>query len=52
MERNGAEPPWVRVPHLASHVLGQITRLISADWMQKYGHPTSGNAMWVWGRSR
>ena len=31
--------PWVSVPHLASHVLGQIARRISADWMQKYGHP-------------
>jgi len=31
--------PWVKVPHLASHVLGQIARRISADWMQKYGHP-------------
>lgn len=31
--------PWVKVPHLASHVLGQIARRISADWIQKYGHP-------------
>ena len=31
--------PWVRVPHLASHVLSRITRRISADWHQKYGHP-------------
>ena len=31
--------PWVKVPHLASHVLGRIARRISADWMQKYGHP-------------
>jgi hypothetical protein len=31
--------PWVRVPHLASHVLGCISRRISADWQTKYGHP-------------
>ena len=31
--------PWVRVPHLASHVLGRIARRLSADWQAKYGHP-------------
>lgn len=31
--------PWVRVPHLASHLLSQIIRQISADWNHKYGHP-------------
>ena len=31
--------PWVRVPHLASHILGRIARVISADWQQLYGHP-------------
>jgi hypothetical protein len=31
--------PWVRVPHLASHVLAQLTRRLSADWERKYGHP-------------
>jgi hypothetical protein len=31
--------PWVRVPHLASHVLGRIARRLSADWQRKYGHP-------------
>ena len=31
--------PWVRVPHLASHLLGQLTVRLSADWQQKYGHP-------------
>ena len=31
--------PWVRVPHLASHVLGRIARRLSADWQEKYGHP-------------
>lgn len=32
-------PPWVRVPHLASHTLALITRRISHDWQLKYGHP-------------
>jgi hypothetical protein len=32
-------PPWVRVPHLASHVLGQMARRLSRDWQRKYGHP-------------
>jgi len=31
--------PWVKVPHLASHVLGLIARRIRADWQAKYGHP-------------
>jgi hypothetical protein len=31
--------PWVRVPHLASHVLKLATQRISADWQQRYGHP-------------
>lgn len=31
--------PWVRVPHLASHVLGRIARRLSADWHTKYNHP-------------
>ncbi len=31
--------PWVKVPHLASHLLGQIARRISADWQQLYQHP-------------
>jgi hypothetical protein len=31
--------PWVRVPHLASHVLGQMARRIAADWERIYGHP-------------
>jgi hypothetical protein len=29
--------PWVRVPHLASHVLGLMTRRIAADWRVQYG---------------
>lgn len=31
--------PWVRVPHLASHVLGQVVQRIGLDWENKYGHP-------------
>jgi len=31
--------PWVRVPHLASHLLGRIARRLSADWQTRYGHP-------------
>lgn len=31
--------PWVRVPHLASHVLSRVTRRLNADWQRKYGHP-------------
>jgi len=31
--------PWVFVPHLASHLLGAMTRRLGADWQQIYGHP-------------
>ncbi len=31
-------PPWVRVPHLASHVLALAGRRISQDWQGKHGH--------------
>ena len=31
--------PWIRVPHLASHILGRIARRLSDDWQTKYGHP-------------
>lgn len=31
--------PWVRVPHLASHLLGRIARRISQDWQDLYHHP-------------
>lgn len=30
--------PWVRVPHLASHLLGRVVRRLDADWRFKYGH--------------
>jgi hypothetical protein len=31
--------PWVRVPHLASHLLALATRRLSQDWQARYGHP-------------
>lgn len=31
--------PWVRVPHLASHILGRLTNALSDDWERMYGHP-------------
>lgn len=31
--------PWVRVPHLASHLLGRMSRQLSGDWQQVYAHP-------------
>jgi hypothetical protein len=31
--------PWVEVEHLASHLLGRMTRMLSAEWRSVYGHP-------------
>ena len=31
--------PWVRVLHLASHILGKVTKGLSHDWQRMYGHP-------------
>ena len=31
--------PWVKVPHLASWILGWVSRRLCADWQAKYGHP-------------
>jgi hypothetical protein len=31
--------PWVRVPHLASHLLGRMARVLSGEWQRVYGHP-------------
>jgi hypothetical protein len=31
--------PWVKVPHLASHLLGRMARRISQDWQALYHHP-------------
>lgn len=30
--------PWVRVPDLASHLLGHVARRLNDDWTAKYGH--------------
>jgi hypothetical protein len=30
--------PWVRVPHLASHVLGQLARQVQQDWRARWGY--------------
>ena len=30
--------PWVKVPHLGSWALGQVSRRLSEDWQGKYGH--------------
>ena len=30
-------PSWVQVPHLASHVLGQLARRVAADWQHQWG---------------
>ena len=31
--------PWVRVPHLASHLLGRMAGRLSRDWQHTYAHP-------------
>jgi hypothetical protein len=31
--------PWVRIRHLASHLLGRMSRQLSADWEAVYAHP-------------
>ncbi|MFZ0549445.1 MAG: DUF4338 domain-containing protein [Steroidobacteraceae bacterium] len=31
-------PGWVQVPHLASHLLARMTRMLSAEWEKVYGH--------------
>lgn len=30
--------PWVKVPHLASHLLGRVARQLSQDWQALYEH--------------
>jgi hypothetical protein len=30
--------PWVRVPHLASHVLGQLARRVQDDWEARWSY--------------
>ena len=31
--------PWVEVPHLASHILGCMARIVRQDWQRIYAHP-------------
>jgi hypothetical protein len=31
--------PFVKVEHLASHILGRMARLLADDWQRVYGHP-------------
>lgn len=31
--------PWVKVPHLASHLLARVGPVVSADWQKLYQHP-------------
>ena len=31
--------PWVEVPHLASHLLGQMAKRVAEDWERFYRHP-------------
>ena len=31
--------PWVQVPHLASHILGRMAKIVPADWRRLYAHP-------------
>ncbi len=31
--------PWVRVPHLASHLLGRMARALPQEWERVYEHP-------------
>jgi len=31
--------PWVQVPHLASHLLSRMVRMLPSEWERVYGHP-------------
>lgn len=31
--------PWVKVPHLASYILGRMVKLAPQDWERLYAHP-------------
>ena len=31
--------PWVRIPYLASHILGRMATTLSDDWERMYRHP-------------
>lgn len=32
-------PQWVKVKHLASHLLGHMARVLPGEWQRAYGHP-------------
>lgn len=32
-------PGWVQVPHLASHLLSRMARMLPGEWEKMYGHP-------------
>jgi len=31
--------PWVEIPHLASHLLGRMAKVLTRDWEEVYAHP-------------
>jgi len=31
--------PWVRIPYLASHLLGRMAKVLPVDWERIYNHP-------------
>jgi hypothetical protein len=31
--------PWIKVPHLASHILGRVASALPGDWERMYSHP-------------
>ena len=31
--------PWIKVPHLASHLLSRIARMLPLEWERLYAHP-------------
>ena len=31
--------PWIRVAHLASHILGRMAKIVPQDWQRLYAHP-------------
>ena len=31
--------PWIEVPHLASHLLGRMAKMLPGEWERAYGHP-------------
>ena len=39
--------PWVRVPHLASHLLARMAGQLSRDWQSVYAHPIYFTANWT-----